>query len=103
MVNNDYTHWLMYAIGGSMNPTIISQGNRFIAPPNQGAKEAEWKKWEWRSEGDLMMDGAFFVESGSGASNHPARMDLMPFKPGTYVTKLTKFSGALDCVVGKPC
>jgi len=112
VVNNDYTHWLMYAIGGSMNPTIISQGNRFIAPPNQGAKEvtkrdntpeAEWKKWEWRSEGDLMMNGAFFVESGSGASNHPAKMDLMPFKPGTYVTKLTKFSGALDCVVGKPC
>ncbi|KAB8101181.1 hypothetical protein EE612_031889, partial [Oryza sativa] len=32
VVNNDYTHWLMYAIGGNMNPTIISQGNRFIAP-----------------------------------------------------------------------
>lgn len=50
-----------------------------------------------------MMNGAIFVESGSGASNHPARMDLMPFKPGTYVPKLTKFSGALECFVGKPC
>lgn len=39
VVNNDYTHWLMYAIGGSHNPTIISQGNRFIAPPNLAAKE----------------------------------------------------------------
>uniref|UniRef100_A0A7N0TS97 Pectate lyase n=1 Tax=Kalanchoe fedtschenkoi TaxID=63787 RepID=A0A7N0TS97_KALFE len=39
VVNNDYTHWLMYAIGGSRNPTIISQGNRFIAPPNEAAKE----------------------------------------------------------------
>lgn len=39
VVNNDYTHWEMYAIGGSSHPTIISQGNRFIAPPNQAAKE----------------------------------------------------------------
>ena len=38
MVNNDYTHWLMYAIGGSQAPTIISQGNRYIAPPNMAAK-----------------------------------------------------------------
>ncbi|KAL0450591.1 UNVERIFIED_CONTAM: putative pectate lyase 3 [Sesamum latifolium] len=33
LVNNDYTHWLMYAIGGSHHATIISQGNRYIAPP----------------------------------------------------------------------
>lgn len=33
LVNNDYTHWEMYAIGGSHEATIISQGNRFIAPP----------------------------------------------------------------------
>lgn len=39
VVNNDYTHWLMYAIGGSQHPTIISQGNRFIAPPNEAAKQ----------------------------------------------------------------
>lgn len=39
VVNNDYTHWLMYAIGGSHSPTIISQGNRFIAPDNNFAKE----------------------------------------------------------------
>ncbi|KAE8689367.1 hypothetical protein F3Y22_tig00110940pilonHSYRG00456 [Hibiscus syriacus] len=32
VVNNDYTHWEMYAIGGSANPTINSQGNRFLAP-----------------------------------------------------------------------
>lgn len=31
VVNNDYTHWKMYAIGGSSHPTIISQGNRFVA------------------------------------------------------------------------
>jgi hypothetical protein len=38
-VNNDYTHWEMYAIGGSANPTINSQGNRYNAPANPFAKE----------------------------------------------------------------
>ena len=39
MVNNDYTHWEMYAIGGSADPTINSQGNRYNAPVNRFAKE----------------------------------------------------------------
>jgi len=39
VVNNDYTYWEMYAIGGSKHPTIISEGNRFIAPHNRDAKE----------------------------------------------------------------
>lgn len=39
VVNNDYTHWHMYAIGGSQDPTILSQGNRFIAPPITDSKE----------------------------------------------------------------
>ena len=29
----------MYAIGGSANPTINSQGNRYLAPINPFAKE----------------------------------------------------------------
>lgn len=39
VVNNDYTHWEMYAIGGSAEPTINSQGNRYLAPANPFAKE----------------------------------------------------------------
>lgn len=39
VVNNDFTQWEMYAIGGSGNPTINSQGNRYIAPFNYNAKE----------------------------------------------------------------
>jgi hypothetical protein len=41
VVNNDYTHWEMYAIGGSAAPTINSQGNRYNAPGNTFAKEVE--------------------------------------------------------------
>ncbi|PHU15462.1 putative pectate lyase 7 [Capsicum chinense] len=111
-VNNDYTHWQMYAIGGSQQPTILSQGNRFIAPPNRNAKEvtkrdyateSEWKNWVWRSQGDLMMNGAFFVESGNPNHKFTKSPDLIHPKPGSYAGRLTRFSGSLNCVEGKPC
>ncbi|GAV63758.1 Pec_lyase_C domain-containing protein/Pec_lyase_N domain-containing protein [Cephalotus follicularis] len=113
VVNNDYTHWLMYAIGGSSHPTIISQGNRFIAPPNAAAKEvtkreyapeSEWKNWLWKSEGDLLMNGAFFPQSGDPHAKHSfSKLDMIKYKPGTFVTRLTRFSGSLKCVLGKAC
>ena len=31
----------MYAIGGSADPTINSQGNRYLAPNNRFAKEVD--------------------------------------------------------------
>ncbi|KAG6599067.1 pectate lyase-like [Cucurbita moschata] len=115
VVNNDYTHWLMYAIGGSQHPTIVSQGNRFIAPQNINAKtitkreyadESEWKKWSWRSEGDLLLNGAVFVGSGDqtkGKKKDLSRYDMISFKPGSYVKRLVRFAGTLECRVGKPC
>ncbi|CAL9182075.1 unnamed protein product [Musa hybrid cultivar] len=112
VVNNDYTHWLMYAVGGSQHPTIISQGNRYIAPHSLAAKEvtkrdyapqAVWKDWTWRSEGDLMQNGAFFVESGPPNRMKFNTKDLIKAKPGSFVTRLTRFSGALNCFPGRPC
>ncbi|KAI3474816.1 hypothetical protein Pfo_030127 [Paulownia fortunei] len=104
VVNNDYTHWNMYAIGGSSHPTIISQGNRYIAPPdNPYAKEVTkreyspesvWKQWTWRSEGDLFLRGAFF---------HPEKYDLIKAAPAEHVAEMTKFAGSLGCQVGQPC
>ena len=43
VVNNDFTQWEMYAIGGSANPTINSQGNRYTAPGDINAKEVKKK------------------------------------------------------------
>ncbi|KAH6792057.1 Pectate lyase family protein [Perilla frutescens var. hirtella] len=115
VVNNDYTHWNMYAIGGSMNPTIISQGNRYIAPPDNGyakevtkreySPESVWASWTWRSQGDIFLRGAFFVESGdvNYMSKHPQLYDLIEPASAQTVAEITKFSGALGCKVGKPC
>ncbi|KAK4488461.1 hypothetical protein RD792_004225 [Penstemon davidsonii] len=115
VVNNDYTHWNMYAIGGSKHPTIVSQGNRYIAPPeNPFAKEvtkreyspeSEWKHWTWRSEGDLFLGGAFFVQSGDPLwpSKHPDMYDQITAAPATHVAEMTRFAGSIGCKVGQPC
>ncbi|XP_068636224.1 pectate lyase-like [Aristolochia californica] len=113
VLNNDYTHWIMYAVGGSKHPTIISQGNRYIAPPDLAAKEvtkrdyaseSEWKQWTWRSEGDLLMNGAFFRQSGAlRNSRHFSSQDFIKAKPGSYAPRLTRFAGTIVCKVGCPC
>ncbi|XP_010550068.1 PREDICTED: probable pectate lyase 19 [Tarenaya hassleriana] len=114
VVNNDYTHWELYAIGGSQSPTILSHGNRFIAPPHipqykevtkrDYAPEAEWKNWNWRSERDIFMNGAFFRQSGNPnfRCTHTRQQMIKP-KHGLAVSMLTKYAGALDCKVGRPC
>ncbi|KAG8370870.1 hypothetical protein BUALT_Bualt13G0028300 [Buddleja alternifolia] len=113
VVNNDYTHWEMYAIGGSANPTINSQGNRYLAPHNAFAKEVTkrvvnpgdgiWRHWNWRSEGDLMLNGAYFTSSGRGASASYARASSLAAKSSYLVGTLTTSSGALRCRRGIPC
>ncbi|CAN1140825.1 Probable pectate lyase 15 [Linum perenne] len=112
VVNNDYTHWEMYAIGGSANPTINSQGNRFLAPNNPFAKEVTkrvetndgvWKRWNWRSEGDLLLNGAYFKPSGAGAGSSYARASSLGAKPSSLVSMITSTSGALVCRRGRSC
>ncbi|XP_006655782.2 pectate lyase-like [Oryza brachyantha] len=112
VVNNDYTHWMMYAIGGNMNPTIISQGNRFRAPDDGELKEVtkreytayeEYKEWVWKSQGDLFLNGAFFNQSGGRNERRYDQLDFIPAKHGSYVGQLTQFAGTLNCRVGHPC
>ncbi|XP_024974944.1 pectate lyase-like [Cynara cardunculus var. scolymus] len=113
VVNNDYTQWKSYAIGGAKGATIISQGNRFVAEDGAAkeityrkqAPEEEWSKWTWRSEGDLMQNGAFFVNSGdpNWAASYKG-YPLLPAEPAENVALLTKVAGAaLGCKVGQPC
>ncbi|XP_060196851.1 pectate lyase-like [Lycium barbarum] len=114
VVNNDYSHWEMYAIGGSANPTIISQGNRFKAANNPNTKqvtkrdyapESVWKNWQWVSEGDSFLNGAYFVESGPQTKKKAAltKPHRIKFKPGSYAGRLTRYAGARKCKIGTPC
>ncbi|XP_051149261.1 pectate lyase-like [Andrographis paniculata] len=115
VVNNDYSHWELYAIGGSSHPTIISQGNRFRASNNPYTKqvtkrdyasESEWRNWQWRSEGDMFKNGAYFLESGPPLVHENSQLtaeNMVKFKPGSYAGRLTRSAGALKCRPGKYC
>ncbi|CAN4100543.1 unnamed protein product [Withania somnifera] len=112
VVNNDYTHWKMYAIGGSANPTINSQGNRFLAPNNRFSKqvtkreispESEWKHWNWRTDGDLMLNGAFFVQSGAGASSNYAKASSLSAMSSSLISSIVSDAGALSCRKDSHC
>ncbi|XP_022990332.1 probable pectate lyase 12 [Cucurbita maxima] len=102
VVNNEFRSWEMYAIGGSGGPTINSQGNRYIAPGNPNAKEVtkrvdtnagDWSEWNWRTEGDIMVNGAFFVPSGEGLSNMYVKASSVAPKSAALVDQLTLNAG----------
>eukprot|EP00253_Pinus_taeda_P011361 PITA_11361 len=108
VVNNDYIHWQMYAIGGSANPTILSEGNRFLASANPYTKEVtrrlavnanEGLEWNWISKNDVLLDGAFFKQSGLFTQTLSAQ-SLKPM-PGTLVGVITRNAGVLRCGRGR--
>lgn len=63
----------------------------------------KWKKWNWRSEGDLMLNGAYFTPSGAGASASYARASSLGAKSSSQVATLTSGAGVLSCRRGKQC
>ncbi|XVF75619.1 hypothetical protein PTKIN_Ptkin13bG0201300 [Pterospermum kingtungense] len=102
VVNNDFTAWEMYAIGGSGNPTINSQGNRYTAPTDPSAKEVtkrvdtdekDWTGWNWRTEGDIMVNGAYFVPSGAGMSAVYSKASSVEPKSAALIQQLTLNAG----------
>lgn len=69
-----------------------------------GSSDSGWKTWNWRSEGDLMLNGAFFTASGAGASSTTYdRASSMAARPPMLVASMTAGAGALGCRKGYPC
>lgn len=117
--NNDYVEWSMYAVGGSADPTIISENNRYQA--SDSVKEVTkrdcnegpsyWSGWKWQSRGDLFLNGAYFVESGEGGgsqykpihSDHFEDMASSASSSSSFVPSMTASSGALSCSPNRPC
>lgn len=57
------------------------------------AKESEWKRWNWRSEGDLMLNGAFFVPSGVGTAYMYAMASSLEPRSAAFIEQMTISSG----------
>ncbi|KHN40868.1 Putative pectate lyase 2 [Glycine soja] len=111
VVNNLYDEWLMYAIGGSADPTIFSEGNYFTASNDSAAKQVtkresseKWNNWKWRSFRDEFINGAYFVPSGYGSCTpiYSAAQSFIAAQ-ASMVPLLTLNAGPLNCVVDKAC
>ncbi|CAN1354602.1 Pectate lyase 1 [Linum perenne] len=102
VVNNLYQGWSEYAIGGSMNPSIKSESNYFIAPLYR--KQVTWRKgvtekpWSFYSVNDYFENGACFDETGKGIAN-PDYDNDQKFQIAAAITvkNLTSSAGALKC------
>ncbi|KAJ4975524.1 hypothetical protein NE237_000630 [Protea cynaroides] len=108
IVNNRYDQWQMYAIGGSADPTIFSQGNYYLAANSKEVTKrmsgGRWDNWKWRSSGDLFLNGAYFVQSGYGScSPEYAHYEWVTAAPAFMVPALTAQAGPLNCNRGKLC
>ncbi|KVH94239.1 AmbAllergen [Cynara cardunculus var. scolymus] len=90
-----------------MGSTAITISNNYFTHHNEVTHRVQttgrWRHWNWRSEGDLMLNGAFFVPSGTGAGASYARASSLSAKPSSVVASLTSGSGALVCRRGRQC
>ena len=62
-----------------------------------------WKSWNWRSEGDLLLNGAYFTPSGAGASASYSHASSLGAKSSSMVGSITSDAGALSCRKGAAC
>ncbi|KAK7290670.1 hypothetical protein RIF29_05251 [Crotalaria pallida] len=106
VANNLYRGWVQYAIGGSMQPSLKSEANLFIAPTS-GSKEVTWRKgnhengdkWEFHSVRDVFENGASFMATKGGQVKKPNYTKEQAFNvaDAKCVRSLTRASGTLRC------
>ncbi|XP_027915937.1 probable pectate lyase 16 [Vigna unguiculata] len=104
VANNLYQGWLQYAIGGSMEPSLKSEANLFVAP-KIGNKEVTWRKsndtngdrWDFHSVRDMFENGASFTVTKGGSMQKPNYSKEQIFKvvDAKFVRSLTRSSGVL--------
>jgi pectate lyase len=58
-------------------------------------EEGQWDGWNWRSEGDMLVNGAFFVPSGEGMEAIYDKATSVDPKSAALVDQLTMGAGVL--------
>ncbi|KAG6550294.1 hypothetical protein Mapa_008255 [Marchantia paleacea] len=92
--NNYYKSWDMYAIGGSAEPTISSEGNHFEAGDKKCVTKHLDDGGNWRSVGDLFLNGAWFKPAGASAySSLYAKTKSFTALHASQVPRLTANAG----------
>ncbi|ONM37225.1 Pectin lyase-like superfamily protein [Zea mays] len=109
VVNNVYLGWRDYAIGGSMGPSVKSEGNLFVASGTAENRKVTrrmpfaGRDWDWASVGDSFENGAFFKQTGSRVQPNYNKHQAFAAASSNQVRSLTKDAGALSCSVGSAC
>lgn len=67
------------------------------------AKDEDWARWNWRTEGDIMVNGAYFVPSGNGLGAQFAMASSVEPKSAGFIDQLTMNAGALLPARYLPC
>lgn len=58
-------------------------------------EEEHWRDWNWRSEGDIMVNGAYFVASGEGLEAKYEKAFSVEPKSVSFIDQLTMNAGVL--------
>ncbi|RZR72645.1 hypothetical protein BHM03_00015535 [Ensete ventricosum] len=97
LANNLYDGWGEYAIGGTMNPSVRSEGNLFIASGSSNKKvtlrmvgEGGGTSWNWQSVNDAFLNGAFFRQAGSpvAAPRYNRRQRFTVARPAAVLARV---------------
>lgn len=89
-----------------MRCTLPPDSVRLTCGPHPGTKnvqvtkrvdteEGQWAGWNWRTEGDMMVNGAFFVPSGEGLEAIYDKASSTDPKSSALVDQLTAGAGVL--------
>lgn len=70
---------------------------------HEDAPKKEWSRWNWRSEGDLLLNGAYFTTSGGGTSSKYAKASSLGARSSSLVGTITGGAGVLSCRKGSHC
>lgn len=55
--------------------------------------EQKWRNWNWRSDGDILVNGAYFVSSGEGLEVKYEKAYSVEPKSATFIDQLTMNAG----------
>lgn len=59
------------------------------------SEDQNWKEWNWRSEGDIMLNGAFFIGSGEGVEVKYEKAYSVEPKSAELIEQITMNAGVL--------
>ncbi|KAG6420851.1 hypothetical protein SASPL_117393 [Salvia splendens] len=111
VVNNVYTGWEMYAMlirrsiakAMSSSQQMMIIGRMQVTKREIAAEDEEWKSWNWRSDGDLLLNGARFIASGNATAATYAKASSMVARPASLLPSIIPAAGVVNCRIGQPC